>query len=113
MDSNNLMFAKTSSSNRQATRFLSFGTSKELFTTPMVSLTKSCGEKRIFLQFFNMTCVLHMDSISLTFAKISSSNRQAARFLSFGSSKEFFITVVVSLTNLVKKKRIFCKLLLS
>jgi hypothetical protein len=48
-----------------------------------------------------------MDSISLTFAKISSSNRQAARFLSFGTSKEFFITLVVSLTNLVKKKGYF------
>jgi hypothetical protein len=112
MDSNSLTFAKTLSSNRQATRFLSFGTSKELFTTPMVSLT-NLVEKKDILQIFNMTCVLHMDSISLTFAKISSSNRQATRCLSFGASKVFFITPVVSLTNLVKKKRIFCKLLLS
>jgi hypothetical protein len=48
VDSNNLMFAETSSSNRQATRFLSFGTSKELFTTPMVSLTNLVEKKGYF-----------------------------------------------------------------
>jgi hypothetical protein len=48
-----------------------------------------------------------MHSISLTFAKTSNSNRQATRFLSFGTSKEFFITPMASLTNLVKIKGYF------
>jgi hypothetical protein len=48
-----------------------------------------------------------MDSISLTFAKTSSSNRQAIRFLSFGTSIEFFITLRASLTNIMKKKGYF------
>jgi hypothetical protein len=51
MDSNSLTFAKTSSSNRQATRFLSFGTSKELFTTPIVSLTNLVEKKGYFANF--------------------------------------------------------------
>ncbi len=52
VDSNNLMFAETSSSNRQATRFLSFGTSKELFTTLVVSLTNLVKKKGYFANYY-------------------------------------------------------------
>jgi hypothetical protein len=54
-----------------------------------------------------MTCVLHMDFNSLMFAKTSSSNRQAIRFLNFGTSKKLFTVAMVSLINLVEKKTYF------